>query len=244
MIVWWWDCTTYAETLAESFELLWYELGACIRNYFVGQPIFWKSNLTCFYYVICTEPLHLLYDHELPAVIYNTKIMLVIEKMSDPTGSHSLSGILCDDIYSLGHVAFKSRYVEQFLTVFLNLSIHVDSTNGLICHYTMSSLCPCNLSAAGSVHCSTVMQVLLFFYLSWQSHQLFQTHPWMTSLAAVLSVPQLSLMASPRVHILTTGPCAHHQWLPFFISLAVLSQREILHHQRWHGTYGPNTACQ
>ena len=61
---------------------------------------------------------------------------------------------------------------------------------------------PLWLCTAGSVLCSVMMKLLLYFYLSWYSHQWLQSHPWMTGIAALIFVPQLSLMASCKIHCL------------------------------------------
>ena len=67
LVVWWWYCMMYAESLVEVFELLWYEV----------VPMS-ETNFLCSLHSICTESLHLFYDGEFAVVIYNTKIMLVI----------------------------------------------------------------------------------------------------------------------------------------------------------------------
>ena len=75
-------------------------------------------------------------------------------------------------------------------------------------------LCPCDSSVGSSVLYSVVMQLPLFFYLSWLFHQLSQSHLWMTSMAVVLSALQPLLMASHAIHILRACLSDHCLGLP------------------------------
>ena len=83
----------------------------------------------------------------------------------------------------------------------------------------LSSLCFCDKGAVFSVSCLVIMQVLLFFYFSWQFCEWLQSHPWMTSMAAVSPIPQPLLMASHVVHTLMEYLSAHHLVLPILSPL-------------------------
>ena len=85
----------------------------------------------------------------------------------------------------------------------------------------MLFLCPCSLSGAGSVLYFVVMQVLLFFYLSWLFHQWSQPYLWMTSMVVILSTLLPLLMVSHTMHILTAWLSASHLAFPALFLLQV-----------------------
>ena len=76
-------------------------------------------------------------------------------------------------------IAWKSRNVgdqskHQWQFLFLLCQHSYWSSRWIYVPAALSSLCPCDLSAAGSVICVVMMQILFFYHL-WQSHQWLQS---------------------------------------------------------------------
>ena len=77
MIVWWWSCIPYIESLAEVFKLLWNKKLCTYQKLFHWAAQTVDKDFAWFYKVIFAKPLNCLYDQKFSVVIYNTKIMLV-----------------------------------------------------------------------------------------------------------------------------------------------------------------------
>ena len=76
--------------------------------------------------------------------------------MSFATDTHSLPVISCDIVLSLSCIAWKSRYVGQFL--FISSMLALMLTNKMDSHDSRYVfLYPCGLSVAGSVPYFVVM---------------------------------------------------------------------------------------
>ena len=171
------------------------------------QTIVWKNNLICFIRLCWT--LSSVLWQGICCVIYNAMIMLAINCRDVSLYRFPQSfKYFCDINLSLGHVGWKSRHVDSFL-LFL-LCWHLYWPIILIqMPVTLSSLCSCDLNVAVSVLFLVIMQILLFFYFSWQFHYSLQSHPWMTSMSAVPSIPLALLMASCGKHTLTDHLMIH-----------------------------------
>ena len=148
-----------------------------------------------------------------------------LKRCSVLTDSHSLPHILCGTVLSKGHFDWKSRHVGQFQ--FLLCCHSWWPSKWINVPVTMSSLCPYDLSTAGSALCSVMRQDLLFFNFLCNPINDCKLVPEWPVLLQFFSVPQLCLMASHQVHILTVGPSTHclgllHLFLQLWCSLVYL----------------------
>ena len=154
----------------------------------LGSP-YSKSLLLHVFEVICIEPFHLLYNQWICC------------------GNLQYKYNACYSHLSFSHVAWKSRQMEQFFTIFsmsaFMLIQYIDfGASSRVFSIPMLFMCGC----FSALSCSTIGIILLLLLL--------QSNLWMTSMAAGLSVPQLFLKASHRVWV-----CAHNLALLFLFLL-------------------------
>ena len=140
--------------------------------------------------------------------------------MSAPTDSNSFTGILCDIVLSFGHVAWKSRYMGQFLSSMLAsiLTQYIDSHVSKLV-FSMPTWFRWSLFFFFFWLCIALLQVLLFFYLLLQCHLWLKSHFSMTSMATGFLHLSIGQWPVTEYCILTACIFVHHLMLLFLFFL-------------------------
>ena len=114
--------------------------------------------------------------------------------MSAPTYSHGLPGIL---VMLAGNQGMGQFLIVSSISVFMLIQYRDSHSSSLVISMAMWLWCSSSSALSCSAAGTTIPWSFIAFYL-W-----LKSHVWMTSMAAVPSVPQCLLMANHGVWVLT-----------------------------------------